>query len=106
MVYEYTTGLPNDRRQNLDEQRAYDAHLRKGLAPVWDEMKDYFLLRQLKQYENFIAAGNFHVLNDYFRPLRRQLSSRIPLADRIAILLPPFLAYIPIKLRKLASLTS
>lgn len=100
VVYEYTVGLPNDRRQNLDEQRAYDAHLRDGLAPVWDEMKDYFLLRQLKQYENFIAAGEFHVLNDYFRPLRRQLSSRIPLADRIALLLPPCLAYIPIKLRK------
>lgn len=100
VVYEYTTGIPNDRRQNLEEQRSYDAHLRQGLAPIWDEMKDYYVLRQLKQYENFIAAGDFHVLNDYFRPLRRQLTSRMPLADRIAILLPPWLSYLPIILRK------
>ena len=106
VVYEYTAGLPNNRRQNLDEQRAYDIHLREGLAPVWNEMKDYYLLRQIKQYENFIAAGDFHVLDDYFRPLRLQLSSRIPLADRIAILLPPCLAYIPIKLRKLGCFSS
>ena len=106
IVYEYTAGLPNNRRQNLDEQRAYDIHLREGLAPVWNEMKDYYLLRQIKQYENFIAAGDFHVLDDYFRPLRLQLSSRIPLADRIAILLPPCLAYIPINLRNLVCFSS
>lgn len=100
VVYEYKVDLPNDRRQNLEEQRAYDDCLRQALQPVWSEMSDHFVLRQLKQYENFIAAGKFDVLNKYFRPLRRQLTSNIPLADRIAILLPPWLAYFPIKLRK------
>ena len=100
VVYEYKVDLPNDRRQNLDEQRAYDDCLRQALQPVWSEMSDHFVLRQLKQYENFIAAGKFDVLDKYFRPLRHQLTSKIPLADRIAILLPPWLAYIPIKMRK------
>lgn len=100
VVYEYKVDLPNDRRQNLEEQRAYDDCLRQALQPVWSEMSDHFVLRQLKQYENFIAAGKFDVLDKYFRPLRRQLTSNIPLADRIAILLPPWLAYFPIKLRK------
>lgn len=101
VVYQYTTGLPNDRKRNLEQQRAYDQHLRQGLQPVWDEMKDYYLLRQIKQYESFIAEGQYNVLNDYFRPLRSQLSSNIPLADRIAMLLPPRIAYIPIRLRKI-----
>ena len=101
VVYEYTVDLPNDRRINLEEQRAYDECLGKVLQPIWDEMRPYFILRQLKQYENFIAAGKFDVLDKYYRPLRRQLSRDIPLSDRIAILLPPALAYIPIKLRKL-----
>lgn len=100
VVYEYKVDLPNDRRQNLEEQRAYDDCLCQALQPVWSEMSDHFVLRQLKQYENFIAAGKFDVLDKYFRPLRRQLTSNIPLADRIAILLPPWLAYFPIKLRK------
>lgn len=100
VVYEYKVDLPNDRRQNLEEQRAYDDCLRQALQPVWSEMSDHFVLRQLKQYENFIAAGKFDVLDKYFRPLRRQLTSNIPLTDRIAILLPPWLAYFPIKLRK------
>ena len=100
VVYEYKVDLPNDRRQNLEEQRAYDDCLRQALQPVWSEMSDHFVLRQLKQYENFIAAGKFDVLDKYFRPLRRQLTNNIPLADRIAILLPPWLAYFPIKLRK------
>ena len=100
VVYEYKVDLPNDRRQNLEEQRAYDDSLRQALQPVWSEMSDHFVLRQLKQYENFIAAGKFDVLDKYFRPLRRQQTSNIPLADRIAILLPPWLAYFPIKLRK------
>lgn len=100
VVYEYTVDLPNDRRLNLDEQRAYDKHMRNALQPVWDEMKDYYILRQIKQYELFIAAGRFDVLDKYFRPLRHQLTSRIPLTDRLALLLPPRLAYFPIKLRK------
>ncbi|MGN0282406.1 MAG: glycosyltransferase family 2 protein [Prevotella sp.] len=101
VVYEYTVDLPNDRRLNLEEQRAYDDCLHQALQPIWEEMKDHFILRQLKQYENFIAVGEFDVFDKYFRPLRRQLSNNIPLADRIAILLPPRLAFIPIKLRKI-----
>ena len=100
VVYEYKVDLPNDRRINLEEQRAYDTCLRQALQPVWEVMKDYYVLRQLKQYENFIAAGKFEVFDEYFRPLRRKLSPNIPLADRIAILLPPRIAYIPIRLRK------
>jgi hypothetical protein len=34
------------------------------------------------------------VLGDYYRPLRHQLTGDIPLMDRIAILLPPRLAYV------------
>ena len=53
-----------------------------------------FIHHQLKVYEKFIDRRQFHVLNDYYRPLRRQLTRDIPLMDRIAILLPPRIAYL------------
>lgn len=99
-VYVYTTGLPNDRRMTIEEQMAYDNVLRKAMGNRWEEFKDFFTLRRIKMYENFIANRMFSVLSPYYDDLRRSLTKNIPLSDRIAVILPPWLAYIPITIRK------
>ena len=99
-VYLYTEGLPNDRRLELGEQVVYDSVLRRVLAPCWAEHSDDFTLRQLKMYENFIDQRMFYVRKEYYHQVRPRLKARLPLADRIAFLLPPRLAYMLVSLRK------
>lgn len=99
-VYVYTEDLPNDRRMTLAEQQAYDEVLRGAMAERWEEFRESYTLRRIKMYENFIARGMFSVLSPYYDDLRRELTKNIPLGDRIAVMLPAWLAYIPIVLRK------
>lgn len=99
-VYIYTDGLPNSRRLNIEEQKAYDSALTAALAPEWDRYGDLFTLRQIKMYEEFVCEGQFGVLGAYYRKVRKRLSPRIPLADRIAVMLPPWLAWGAVRLRK------
>lgn len=100
-VYTYYEGIT---RRNLgdvaDMQRAYDEVLRKAFAPRWDELKDLYTLRQVKIYEHYIYLKRFEVFDQYFRHVRKQLNSNIPLADRIVMMLPPRLARILIVVRK------
>ena len=91
--YIYHQGLPNNREITLQHQIAYDKILRDTLQPLWSEMKLSFLLFQLKWYEWFLDKKQFHVFNEYYRPLRKQLSKDIPLKERITILLPPRISY-------------
>ena len=95
-VYLYYQDVPNQRKENLEWIRIYDNELQKTLQPQWELYKSAFVGHQIKVYEKFIDKRQFNVLNDYYRPLRKQLSSDIPLIDRIAILLPPQLGYFPI----------
>ena len=74
--------------------------LREALAPCWGEHSDDFTLRQLKMYENFIDQKMFYVRKAYYHRLRPRLNASLPLADRLAFLLPPRLAYFPIHLKK------
>ncbi len=99
-VYVYTVGLPNDRQMTLQEQVAYDDILRKAMSSRWDEFSECFTLRRIKMYENFIYNRMFHLLFPYYSDLRKSLTKGIPLADRIAVLLPPRIAYFPISFRK------
>ena len=99
-VYVYTVGLPNDRQMTLQEQVAYHDILRKAMSIRWDEFSECFTLRRIKMYENFIYNRMFHVLFPYYSDLRKSLTKGIPLADRIAVLLPPRIAYFPISFRK------
>ena len=100
-VYIYTEGLPNDRFMTIEEQQTYDKVLRNAIGERWEEFADYYTLRRIKMYENFIDRRMFGVLSPYYDDLRHALTKNIPLADRIAVMLPPMLAYIPIHLRKL-----
>ena len=95
-VYLYYQDVPNQRKENLEWIRIYDNELRQTLQPQWELYKSAFIGHQIKVYEKFIDKRQFNVLNDYYRPLRKQLSSDIPLMDRIAIMLPPCLGYYPI----------
>ena len=99
-VYIYNAGLPNDRKLELGEQMLYDRILRGVLAGCWERHKDAFTTHQLKMYENFISQGMFHVRREYYHRLRGQLNSNIPLLDRLAFLLPPRVAYLPVHARK------
>ena len=99
-VYVYTVGLPNDRQMTLQEQVAYDDILRQAMSSRWDEFSECFTLRRIKMYENFICNRMFHILFPYYSDLRKSLTKGIPLADRIAVLLPPRIAYFPISFRK------
>lgn len=92
-AYMHYDDVPNMRRETIDWIRIYDEELRKTLEPQWNIYKSAFVGHQIKVYEKFIDCKQFHVLNEYYRPLRKQLSNNIPLMDRIAILLPPRLSY-------------
>ncbi len=95
-AYLYHEGVPNDRIEDLAMIEAYDQELKTTLLPQWERWKSAYVGHQLKVYEKFVDKRQFHVLRDYYKPLRRQLSSDIPLQDRIAIMLPPRLAYLPV----------
>lgn len=95
-VYLYSVDVPNKRVENIEWIRIYDNELRKTLTPQWELYKSAFVGHQIKVYEKFIDKRQFNVLNDYYRPLRKQLTSDIPLMDRVAIMLPPLLSYYPI----------
>ena len=92
-VYLYYLDVPNQRKVNLEWIRIYDEELRKTLAPQWNLYKSAFVGHQIKIYEKFIDNKQFHVLDDYYSPIRKQLTSDIPLMDRIAIMLPPRISY-------------
>ena len=93
-AYLHFEDVPNQRHESLDWIRIYDDELRHTLQPQWQRYQHAFTGHQLKVYEKFIDRRQFHVFSDYYRPLRRQLHPSIPLMDRIAILLPPRLAYV------------
>ena len=95
-VYLYFVDVPTQRVENLDWIRIYDNQLRQTLEPQWERYKSAFVGHQIKVYEKFIDKRQFQVYEDYYRPLRNQLTSDIPLMDRIALSLPPRLAYYPI----------
>ncbi len=95
-VYLYNVDVPNNRIENLEWICIYDNELRKTLQSQWELYKSAFVGHQIKVYEKFIDKRQFYVLNDYYRPLRKQLTSDIPLMDRVAIMLPPQLGYFPI----------
>lgn len=103
-AYLHNEDMPNTRRETLDWIRIYDDELRQTLQPQWERYRTAFVGHQLKVYEKFIDHRQFHVFSEYYRPLRQQLDSTIPLMDRIAIMLPPRIAYLLIhtykKLRK------
>ena len=85
--------MPNDRIENLEMIRIYDEELRKTLQPQWERYRSAFIGHQIKVYEKFIDKRQFHVLDAYYRPLRKQLDKSIPFADRLALLLPPRISY-------------
>ena len=95
-VYLYDVDVPNNRIENLEWIRIYDCELCKTLQPQWELYKSAFVGHQIKVYEKFIDKRQFNVLNDYYRPLRKRLTSDIPLMDRLAIMLPPRIGYYPI----------
>ena len=91
-VYQYTAGLPNNRRHTLEREKLYDDILREVLAPRWSTFLSAFVLHQLKEYERFIAEGNDEVRTSYYQHVIGSLPTDIPLYDRVVWLLPPFLA--------------
>ena len=93
-AYLHYEDVPNTRVEDLQMIRIYDDELRLTLQPQWERYRSAFVGHQIKVYEKFIDRRQFHVLGEYYRPLRRQLDGSIPLMDRIALLLPPQLSYV------------
>ena len=92
-AYLHYEDMPNDRIEDLEMIRIYDEELRKTLQPQWERYRSAFVGHQIKVYEKFIDKRQFHVFNDYYCTLRKQLDKSIPLADRLVILLPPRISY-------------
>ncbi len=99
-VYLYNEGLPNDRPLDIAEQKLYDTILYHIFSPCIGEYRPYIVLRQVKMYENFIHKRQFSVCRYHYSFLRHADKSRLSLADRIALLLPPRLAYYPVAWKK------
>lgn len=104
VVYLYNEGLPNDRPLALDEQKLYDDILYQIFSSKSeDEYKEYepfVVLHQIKMYENFIYGKQFHTFNEYYSRLRKANISQLSLGDRIALFLPPRIAYYPVAWKK------
>lgn len=100
VVYMYNMGLPNDRTLNLDDEMLYDDILLRLFRDRMDEYGPYIVLHQTKMYENFIYERQYDALPKYYRFLRKADKSRLSLADRIAIMLPPCIAHYPIAMKK------
>ena len=92
-IYLYNKGLPNDRKLQLSVERIYDETLRKTLEPRWDEFKHYHTQHQLKIYEDFVESRQWDACCEYAKDIRPNVTSRHPLADRIAFFLPPRISY-------------
>lgn len=92
-AYLHIEDVPNNRVEDLNMIRIYDQELRETLQPQWERYRSAFVGHQIKVYEKFIDKGQYQVFKEYYKPLRKQLDSTIPLADRIALLLPPRISY-------------
>ena len=103
-VYLYNEGLPNSRRTGLDRIIVYERELRQTLQPEWATYRRGFLLHRIKTYEMFLERQQFDVFDAYYKDLRRENLSGLPLADRLVVALPPRLAYWPVHLYKKLSL--
>ena len=99
-VYLYNVGMPNERNTKLYNVKAHDMELKRTLLPKWDEFSDYYLLNRVKWYESYVYRLQFHVFEDYYKDLRKENLTRLPIADRIAFMLPPRIAFFPIWIRK------
>lgn len=100
VVYMYNEGLPNDRPLSLDEQMLYDEILYKVFKDDIKEYAPYIVLHQAKMYENFLYHRQFSVFAQYYHLLRSADKSQLSLGDRIAVMLPPRLAYYPVAWKK------
>ena len=99
-VYSYSLGMPNTRRHTLERAQLYDQTLRDTLAPKWIEMQTAYILHQLKECEQFIVEGQPEVKKTYYRQVIGPLPQGIPLYNRVAWTLPPFISVWLIRLYK------
>lgn len=100
VVYMYNEGLPNDRPLSLDEQMLYDEILYDVFKADIKEYAPYIVLHQTKMYENFLYHRQFDVFKKYYHLLRSADKSQLSIGDRIAVMLPPRLAYYPVAWKK------
>lgn len=100
VVYMYNEGLPNDRPLSLDEQMLYDKILYDVFKDDLKEYTPYIVLHQTKMYENFLYYRQFSVFSKYYHLLRMADKSQLSLGDRIAVMLPPWLACYPVAWKK------
>lgn len=92
LVYLYNYGLPNNRAFTLARVQLFDTELKQTLLPRWEEFRNGYLLHCIKTYENHLWRRNFDIKN-YYRPLKKENLSHIPIKDRIVFCLPLPIAY-------------
>ncbi len=100
VVYMYNAGLPNDRPLSLEEQTLYDKILYSTFEDELKEYEPYIILHQTKMYENFIYNKQFDAYTKYYKLLKKANKCKLSIADRIAVALPPRIAYYPIAYKK------
>lgn len=100
VVYMYNVGLPNDRPLSLEEQMLYDDILLDLFKNDSREFMPYIVLHQTKMYENFLYGKQFDVFSKYYSQLRHSDKSKLSIADRIVVALPPHFAYYPVAWKK------
>lgn len=98
--YIYNQGIPNKRKFHPQQEILYEKILRETLQPRWQEFEYWFQFHQLKNYENLLAKKEFKFCKEHYKTLNGHLHPDLPLADRIAFLLPPKIAFFPIWIRK------
>lgn len=98
--YIYYHGVPNKRKFHPQQEILYEKTLRETLQPRWQEFEYWFQFHQLKKYEDHLDKKEFKFCKEHYQTLKGNLHPGLPLADRIAFLLPPHVAWLPVHLYK------
>ena len=98
--YVYNQGIPNTRSFSIEQEILYEKNLFESLQSRWKEFEYWFQLYQLKTYEIHLNEKEFDFCKKHYKHLKGHLNHKLPPLDRLVLVLPPRLAWLPVHLYK------
>lgn len=95
-IYLYNKDLPCDRFMGIDKLRLHDRLLKELLSPRWETFATPYYINIAKTYEALIANRRFSVYRKYYKDLLTTNMRALPWKEKIVVMLPPRIAYLPI----------
>lgn len=95
-IYLYNKDLPNSRVMGIDRLRLHDKLLKDLLAPKWQTFSSHYYINVAKTYEALLANRRFSAYREYYKDMLKPHMRTLPWKEKIVVMLPPKLAYLPI----------